>query len=192
LEVKKLIIIAVVILFLAGCKNSMKEARAAEVRARTKRANEIHALNMAEKRATIPVRLAVKDTLYYSLMVGGVVLIIGTSGALTWLFIGSAVNRVRFHQVPLDQVTRQYPLMIYGNGRRAFNPNTGERLLLAETSQTDRQLTAGSQTIQLAGIIANANNAPSPGEFVKVIEDQISQKQRHNPVAQKQGEINEQ
>jgi hypothetical protein len=173
---KNLIIIVVVILFLAGCKNSsMKEARAAEVRARTKAANEIHTANMADRQAMTPVRLTVKTTLYYSVMVGGIVLIVGTSGALTWLFVGSAINRVRFHQIPLDVATRQYPLLTYGNGRRAFNPNTGERLVLAETSPTDSQLTAGSQTVQLAGIIANANanNAPSPGDFVKVIEAEI-------------------
>jgi hypothetical protein len=151
---KKLIIIAITILLLTGCKNSMKEARAAEVRAQTKRANEIHAANMADRQAMTPVRLVVKDTLYYSLMIGGVVLIIGTSGALTWLFIGTAVNRVRFHQIPLDVATRQYPLLMYGNGRRVFNPNTGERLLLAETSTIEPNRIEASTKVQVAGLLA--------------------------------------
>jgi hypothetical protein len=167
---RKLIIIAIAILLLTGCKNSMRDARAAEVRARTKAANEIHAANMADRQAMTPIRLTVKTTLYYSVMIGVAVLIVGTGGALTWLFIGTAVNRVRFHQVPLDVATRQYPLLMYGNGRRIFNPNTGERLLLSETSQTNRQLAAGSQTVQLAGIIANANDTPAPSEFIKLIE----------------------
>lgn len=149
-----------IITVLSGCKNSMKEARAAEARAETRRRNDIHNAKMADTKSLTPVRLATKETLYWSLMVGGSVVIIGGSTALTWLMIGASFNFVRHQrikQIPLDVATRQFPLLIYGNGRRAFNPNNGERVLLTEKSEAHQPRIEASTQVQLAGLIADSS-----------------------------------
>jgi hypothetical protein len=157
-----LLIIVLATVLLTGCKNSMKEARAAEVRAETRRRNEIHAAKMAERRATANVRLATLDTFYYSLAVSSMVVIVGGGLALSWLMVGSSVNHVkhrRIMRVPLDVETRQYPLLVYGNGRRVFNPNNGERLLLSELSGAELPRIEASTKVQLAGLISDNDNS---------------------------------
>ena len=151
-------ILLVVADIISGCKNSMKEARAAEVRAKTNRRNNIHDQKMADTKALTPIRLATKEALYWSLMVGGSVVIVSGGGALAWLMIGGSINSVRHsraQQIPLDVATRQYPLLVYGNGRRLFNPNNGERLLLSEVSEACLPRIQASKQVQLAGLITD-------------------------------------
>lgn len=160
---KRLLILVFAVILLTGCKNSMKDAKAAEVRAETRRRNEIHAAKMADSRALMPVRLATKKTLYWSLMIGGMVVVVSGAGALAWLMVGGSVNIIRHQrtrQIPLDVATRQYPLLVYGppNGRRAFNPNNGERLLLSECAEASLPRIEASAKVQLAGLITAGNS----------------------------------
>jgi hypothetical protein len=163
INVSNWVLVAVLVaVLLTGCRNSMKEARAAGVRAETRRRNEIHAMKMAERRATANVRLATMDAFYYSLAVSGSVVIVGGGCALTWLMIGGSINHVkhrRVMRVPLDPVTRQYPLLVYGNGRRVFNPNNGERLLLSEISEAGLPRIEATAKVQLAGLISDGSNS---------------------------------
>jgi hypothetical protein len=116
---------------------------------------------MADSRALTPVRLATKETLYWSLMISGSLAIVGGGCALTWFMIGNSINHVRnnrIQRVALDVQTRQYPLLVYGpNGDRAFNPNTGERLLLSEVSEAQLPRIKASTQVQLAGLISDSS-----------------------------------
>jgi hypothetical protein len=67
------------------------------------------------------------------------------------------VRHRRAQQIPLDVATRQYPLLIYGNGRRVLNPNNGERLLLSEVSGADLTRIEANTKVQLAGLLSADN-----------------------------------
>lgn len=143
----------IVFLLLSGCKEQ-RQAKAYEINSATNRKNDLHDSQMADRRALAPVRLIVMEVTLWSLMIGGT-LIIG-AGAIggSWYIVGSAFNHLEKQsiiRIPLDPETRQFDLVIYANGRRAFNPNTGQRLLLSEASAPDRQLVEGSHAVQLAG-----------------------------------------
>lgn len=160
---KKLIIIFFAIIFLTGCKNSMKEARAADLRARTRQANDIHQAKMADRRATTQIRLMTIDVAYYALMVSGLVVIVGAGFAITWLVIGGSigvVQRIQVHRIRLDSVTRQYDALLYGpsSERRFLNPNNGEQRRLSETSIADPDRIVASTSVQIAGLLADHSN----------------------------------
>jgi hypothetical protein len=153
-----LILIIVTIILLTGCNNSVKDAKANAIRQQTRRTNDKHSLAMADSKALTSTRLIVKEILLWSLMVGGVVVVISGAGGLAWLFVGGSVNIIRHQrtqQIPLDMTTRQYPLLMYGNGRRVFNPNNGERLLLSEVSDADLPRIEAQTKVQLAGLITD-------------------------------------
>ena len=158
---RKLFIILVMFVFLlTGCKNSMKEARASDLRARTRRANDTHQAKMADRRATTQIRLMAIDVAYYALMVSGVVVIVGSGFAITWLVIGGSiglVQRVNVHRIRLDSVTKQYDALLYGpaSERRFLNPNTGEQRRLSETSVADRRRIEATAKVQIAGLLAD-------------------------------------
>lgn len=147
---------------LSGCKNSMKEARAAEVYARTRRANEIHAAKMKEQRELAPVRLVVKEVMLLTLMGAGVFLLVSSGIGGGYLIIGGSiglVERVKVHRIKLDPVTFQYDFIAFGppGNRRFCNPNTGERDLLDNISPADRIRIEASTKVQLAGLLADGS-----------------------------------
>lgn len=167
-----IIAILLILFLLSGCKNSMKEAKATEVRHETKRRDDIHNIKMADSRALTPIRLATKEVLWWSLRISGSVVIVGGGGALVWLMIGGSINTVRhqrIHKIPLDVTTRQYPLLVYGNGRRAFNPNTGERLLLSEVSEAHGPRIKSITQVQLAGLLTLTDNS----KIINEVTDEI-------------------
>lgn len=158
---KRLVFILLISILLVGCKNSMKEARAADLRARTKRTNDMHDVKMAEKRALMPVRLAVKEVLWWTAMGVGVFVLIssgvGFGVGSTLVFVGGSigmVQRIQVQRIPLNKETRQYDLLIYGPaGRRRFrNPNTGESKRLSEASPAEVARIKASTQVQLAGV----------------------------------------
>lgn len=160
---RKLLIILIAIILLTGCKNSMKEARASDLRARTRRANDIHQAKMADRRATTQIRLMAVDVGYYALMVSGLVVIVGIGFAITWLVVGSSigvVQRVQVHRIRLDPVTRQYDALLYGPSReRQFlNLNNGAQRLLSETNEADVAQIAEATKVQIAGLLADHSN----------------------------------
>jgi len=157
---KKLFILIIAIILLTGCDNSMKRARAADLRARTRRANDIHQARMADRRATTQIRLMALDVGYYALMVSGLVVIIGTGFAGSWLVIGSSigiVQRVQVHRIRLDPMTKQYDALLYGpaSERRFLNPNTGEQRRLSETNVADQRRIEATAKVQIAGLLAD-------------------------------------
>lgn len=161
---KKLIVILIFFFALTGCNNSVKDARAYGMRQATGRTNDNHNLAMADSEALTPTRLMVKEVLLWSLMFGGVIVIITTTGVYGYFAVGMAINRVRFWYVPLDTATRQYPLLLYGNGRRVFNPNNGERLLLSEVSEAQLERIEAATRVQMAGLLSDGSkiiNAPT-------------------------------
>jgi uncharacterized protein YceK len=154
----KTIVIIIIVILLSGCDNSMKQAKARSRNAATNRANDKHNAAMADSRALTPVRLIVKEVLLWALMVSGVALVISGAGSAAWLMIGYSINFIRHQrtqQIPLDISTRQYPLLMYGNGRRAFNPNNGERLLLSDVSSADLPRIEATTKVQLAGLVTD-------------------------------------
>ncbi len=162
-KTQKLIIILVMLVLLTGCKNSMKEARAADLRARTRRANDLHQAKMADRRATTQIRLMAIDVGYYALMASGLVVIVGTGFAITWLVIGSSigvVQRVQVHRIRLDPMTKQYDALLYGstNERRFLNPNNGEQRLLNETNEADLARITATAKVQVAGLLTDHSN----------------------------------
>ncbi len=157
---KKLLIVLVMFFLLTGCKNSMKEARAADLRARTRRANDLHQVKMADRRATTQIRLMAIDVGYYALMVSGLVVVVGTGFAITWFVIGGSiglVQRTQIQRIRLDPVTRQYDAILNGppGSRRILNPNTGERLLLPENGIAEASRIQQSTRVQVAGLLAD-------------------------------------
>ena len=164
----KQVFILIIFVMLTGC-TEIRYAKANDLRQATKRADDKHDLRMNDSRALTPVRLAVKEVLLWSLMVGGVAVIISMVGAISYSLVGAAVNFVRdkrIQQIPLDVATRQYPLLLYGNGRRVFNPNTGERLLLSDVSEADLLRIEAATRVQLAGLITD-NSKVVNGELIR-------------------------
>jgi hypothetical protein len=157
-KVMKQLLVLIIVILLTGCNNSIKDAKANSIRQQTRRANDKHNSAMADSRALATTRIVVKEVLLWSLMVGGVIVVISGAGGLAWLFVGGSVNIIRHQrtqQIALDVATRQYPLLVYGNGRRIFNPNNGERLLLSDVSTADLPRIEASTKVQLAGLITD-------------------------------------
>lgn len=63
---------------------------------------------------------------------------------------------VRANLIPLDRVTRQFPLVrqVHGNRIALQNPNTGSLIMLDVPRDEDRQLITAMGATQLAGVIA--------------------------------------
>lgn len=156
---KNLLAILLLAILLMGCDNSVKHAKANSIRQATNRTNDKHNLAMADSKALAPVRLIVKEVLLWSLMVGGLVIITSSAGATSYFLLGYAVtfisHRRSHQQIALDVVTRQYPLLMYGNGRRVFNPNNGERLRLSDVSSAELPRIEAQTKVQLAGLITD-------------------------------------
>jgi len=150
---RKIMLLALTLIILTGCNSSVKNAKAEAIRHQTDRADDWHIARLEESEALMPVRIMVKEVLWYTGMVSGILLLLGSGLAGGWWMVGTSVNRVKFHRVSLDVQTRQYPLLVYGNGRRVFNPNTGERLLLAENSEASLTRIEASTKVQLAGML---------------------------------------
>lgn len=159
---KYIFLILVFSLIVTGCTD-IRRARANDIHARTKRANDWHNQQMSDNKALEEDRLYIKATLMWTGAIGGIIVIMGTAAGWVYYLGGWAIAKARhasFLQVPLDTDTHQYPLLIYGNGRRALNPNTGQRFLLDTVAPPHPQLTAGSQAVQIGGVIAGAGYSP--------------------------------
>lgn len=64
---------------------------------------------------------------------------------------------MRANLIPLDRVTRQFPLLrqVHGSKYALHNPNTGAVIMLDTERDEDRQLIAAMGMTQLAGVIAS-------------------------------------
>lgn len=65
--------------------------------------------------------------------------------------------QVRANLIPLDRVTRQFPLLrqVHGSRYVLHNPNTGAVVMLDTSRDEDRQMIAAMGMTQLAGAIAH-------------------------------------
>jgi uncharacterized protein YceK len=154
----RITVIIVLAILLTGCDNSIKHAKARNQHHATNRADDRHDLAMADSAALTPVRLIVKEFLLWSLMVSGIALMVGGVASAIYFLVGMSfysIRHKRAQQIPLDIATRQYPLLLYGNGRRIFNPNNGERLLLTDVSEAELPRIEASTKVQLAGLITD-------------------------------------
>jgi hypothetical protein len=152
-----ILLLFVVFALLSGC-SEQRRAKAYELNSATNRKNDLHDSQMADRAALQPVRLAVVEVAMWSLMVGGVFIIGAVSIGGSWYIFGSVRNHLekqKIIRIPLNPETRQFDFIIYNHGRRALDPNTGQRFLLSETSGPDRQLVEGSHAVQLAGASEN-------------------------------------
>lgn len=89
--------------------------------------------------------------------------------------LGVAVARaayVRANLIPLDRVTRQFPLLlqhVHGNRYALHNPNVGSVLMLDSGKDPDRQLIATSGATQIAGVLAQEASRSSDPAGVSMI-----------------------
>jgi 16S rRNA G1207 methylase RsmC len=78
---------------------------------------------------------------------------------------------VQANLIPLDPITRQYPLLISFH-RGVFsltNPNIGQTLLLDTHNEADRQAIAASAQVQAAGVLAvEARKAHGAQDIAKI------------------------
>lgn len=150
---KRTILLILLFFLLSGCKNSMKEARADAVRAQTRRANDRHQAAMAERAAMTETRLATKTYFLWSGGVGGAVLIMVLAGSVSYFVVGFSMAKVKqanLMLVPLNNQTKQYPLII-SNGGRAYNPNTLAASDMDVIRLPHPDALRGSQGVQMIG-----------------------------------------
>lgn len=149
---KKTVLLILLFILLSGCENSMKNARANDLRAKTDRANDLHNARMAEWGAMTSTRLAAKKKLTSVSVLGGVLLIAAfTVSGSYYMFSVSIVKarQVGIMRVPLDRHTRQYPLLV--SGSKAYNPNTLANSDLGQTQWPYPDALEGSYRVQMIG-----------------------------------------
>ena len=153
----KRLIVLIALVLLTGC-NSMRQAKAEQVRATTRRTNEIHAQQMADNNVLAADRIAAKMIILWSLTTSGVIILISASLAGSWALIGFSLswvreqaNKANIQTIPLNPITRQFDLIIY-QGNRAYDPNTGQRVLLDRIADPQPMLVAGTYQVRLNGV----------------------------------------
>jgi len=93
--------------------------------------------------------------------------------------VGAAFVRradVGANLIPLDRVTRQFPLFIqhvHGDKYALHNPNVGSVVMLDVSNPADRQLIATSGATQIAGVIAQEARQSTDPAGVSIIQPPI-------------------
>lgn len=182
------------LLILASCgQDPRKEAKAYEIRAaadsqsasdelQRQQAAELHALELQRQQAELeriqaaqPERIAAYKLYWETARIVGAfalaLVILAAAVSLARVSHGLATVTVeaaslRANLIPLDRVTRQYPLLRHVHGSRYMlnNPNTGSVLMLDTQRDEDRQMIAAMQVTQLAGVIGQeARQSADPG-----------------------------
>jgi hypothetical protein len=144
-----------------------------------------NAMEMQTAKALQATQIAARSRFIYWLSIIDLValclvLLVG-SGSLSWAFwhLGQAVSRkalVSANLIPLDPLTRQYPLLINYDGKGRFtltNPNTGQVLQLDTRNDPDRQLIASSGMVQAAGVLAVEARKSKDPEGMALIHPEI-------------------
>lgn len=157
-----------------------REIRATAAAQKYRIQQDQHNLEMAEKQATEPYRIAAIQNAWYwiswfAIFAGSVsILALAISGS--WWMIGTSRARViqakvNAQTIQLDRVTRQYPLLPYEiNGTvRIFNPNNGQIVWLSDKQEPIPQMITASAATQLAGAIAEKAAQAKNGEAIASI-----------------------
>jgi len=93
--------------------------------------------------------------------------------------VGAAFVRradVGANLIPLDRVTRQFPLLIqhvHGDKYALHNPNAGSVVMLDVSNPADRQMIATSGATQIAGVIAQEARQSTDPAGVSIIQPPI-------------------
>jgi len=93
--------------------------------------------------------------------------------------VGAAFVRradVGANLIPLDRVTRQFPLFIqhvHGDKYALHNPNVGSVVMLDVSNPADRQMIATSGATQIAGVIAQEARQSTDPAGVSIIQPPI-------------------
>lgn len=147
-------------ILLIGC-GAKADAEAYAIRSKARRQNEIHQLEMKKENALFPETTQARRNFLVLGQVGFAVLIGGT--IIIGLYLGhglarAEVKRRRFMAtlIPLDPVTRQYPLLPYEGPAgvlRIHNPNTGQVLRLDQGSEANLNMVDNAAKVQAAGLL---------------------------------------
>lgn len=113
--------------------------------------------------------------------IGVCVSLLALAFAFSYSSIGTAkafarAAEVRANLIPLDRVTRQFPLVLQyiGRGKVSLtNINTGETLLLDTRNEPDRQLIATSGATQIAGVIASEARQSTDPAGVAIVQPPV-------------------
>lgn len=175
---RRFLFCGVLVLVLTGCgvdprdqadadrTRLLAEQEAANLAADRTQAEELAGLQLAEQEGTQAERVAGRSVFIRWFSIFGTVAACGAVLAAAvgfgWGAIGTgqAVARgaaVRAGLIPLDEKTRQFPVLVsyVGHGRFTLaNPNTGELIALDTRRNGDRDLIRASGAVQLAGAIA--------------------------------------
>jgi hypothetical protein len=144
-----------------------------------------HALELQQANAQLAMQIAARNRLVTTLSYTGSAalgaIILASLAIIVVTMINSSravkvyvMRRAEVHAnlIPLDPVTRQYPLFIQYTGKGNFsltNPNTGQVLLLDTNNEADRQAIAASAQVATAGILAAAaSHARSPQDISRI------------------------
>jgi hypothetical protein len=133
----------------------------------------------AERDQTRSARVAVKNGLYLAGGLALAIVILALAAGIAWGVIGAGRATARAAElrsclIPLDEPTRQFPLLVgyRGHGRFSLiNANTGAVLLLDSSMTADRQLITTAGAVQLAGVAAReARRAKDAGAVILATE----------------------
>lgn len=145
-------------------------------------AEDRHALNLEDSQAATAERQAAQARLIRNAGIAGAVglwfVTLALAVGLAWAFVGSgravAVRAdVRARLIPLDPVTRQFPLLLQYTGRgkvALYNANTGSVAMLDTRREEHRQLIQASGAVQLAGAIAHEASRSRDPRGVAIIQ----------------------
>jgi len=174
----KLFFVIALAWLLAGCGvNPIDQAEAEAIKMQAEqdaldqvqereRATGIYMLDQAEREQTSEARVQagrrVATAAGYAGAVAVAVVILGAGAgfALAAVETGRAAGRVamvRANLIPLDRVTRQFPLLLSYAGKGCYtltDANTGATMRLDTRSEPDRQLIATAGAVRLAGVVA--------------------------------------
>lgn len=139
-----------------------------------------HKQQMNEWHQTEAARVAawqlVWSGLSIAVVIGGGFVVLASSLAGGILVIGRSIAQVKADNlaaphIPLDPITRQYPLLPYKHNDKllVFNPNNGQLLDLDGTHEPVPMMIAGSSATQLAGAIAEKAAVAKDGASVASI-----------------------
>jgi len=159
---KLIVVLFVLLIFSTGCTNPIRDAKAERIRERTRRSRDLHNQAMTDNRILEDTRLATKEVAMWVLTGSLSIMMISLTLASSYYFVALAANRIkhdRIQQIPLDSVTRQYPVLIYygpANNPRSIDFNTGERRLLSADNDPDPLRIEATSRVQLGGLLVGS------------------------------------
>lgn len=151
-RMKKVVLLIILFILLSGC-SEIRYAKAREISAETRRKNERHQADMAERNALMSTHIAAKGNLIWSGMIGGIIFIFALAISGSFYVVGFSIAKVKqagLLLIPLDEKTRQYPLIIAGS-KKSHNPNTLSVSNVWKNSLPYQEALRASTAVQMIG-----------------------------------------